>query len=217
MKARVSNLPVLVGVVEVLLGVLDLTHVHQHFSINFLTSLQNPQTFSGILKPTNESTNHRGTFHGENEKSKDMGSGGYAHTLGGCSFCGGGPARVAAGACWRRRHRTQSCTQQRGRGARRRTRRPAERARQRGGVAVVARLGGDRAAAPARRWRRRGGGRGNGESKRGMCTVQAEVGNTDASLRSAELNKEVGSETPATTRWTCSGLRTREMRRDAES
>jgi hypothetical protein len=36
MTARVSHLPVLVGVVEVLLGVLDLTHVHQHFSMNFL-------------------------------------------------------------------------------------------------------------------------------------------------------------------------------------
>jgi hypothetical protein len=32
--ARVSCLPVLVGVVEVLLRVLDLTHVHQRFSIN---------------------------------------------------------------------------------------------------------------------------------------------------------------------------------------
>jgi hypothetical protein len=39
--------------------------------------------------------------------------------------------------------------------------------------------------------------------------VQAEVGNTDASLRSTELNKEVGSETPTVTRRTCSGLRTR--------
>jgi hypothetical protein len=50
-----------------------------------------------------------------------------------------------------------------------------------------------------------------------MCTVQAEVGNMDASLRSAELNKEVGSEIPTATRQTCSGLRTREMRRDVES
>jgi len=39
MTARVSHLPVLVGVVEVLLGVLDLTHVHQHFSMNFLQKI----------------------------------------------------------------------------------------------------------------------------------------------------------------------------------
>jgi hypothetical protein len=39
--------------------------------------------------------------------------------------------------------------------------------------------------------------------------VQAEVGNTDASLCSTELNKEVGSETLVATRRTCSDLRTR--------
>jgi hypothetical protein len=51
---------------------------------------------------------------------------------------------------------------------------------------------------------------GDGEDKAAdEGAVQAEVGNTDASLRSTKLNKEVGSETPAATRRTCSGLRTR--------
>lgn len=77
MTARVSHLPVLVGVVEVLLGVLDLTHVHQHFSINFPAE-KSPQIFSGIPKPTTESGSNqkKATIHrGEYEKSKDSGVG----------------------------------------------------------------------------------------------------------------------------------------------
>jgi hypothetical protein len=77
------------------------------YRLTFLLPYRNPQTFSRILKQTTESTNHRGTFRGENEKSKDLGSGGDADTLGGCSFCGRGPSLVAVGACWRRWHRAR--------------------------------------------------------------------------------------------------------------
>jgi hypothetical protein len=77
-KARVSHLPVFIGVVEVLLGVLDLLHVYQDFSINFPT--ENPQTCSEIPKPTTESgndqnkdTTDRGTFRGEDKKLEDLG------------------------------------------------------------------------------------------------------------------------------------------------
>lgn len=74
MTARVSHLPVLVGVVEVLLGVLDLTHVHQHFSMNFLQK-KIPKVSAESGSNQNKATIHRVTFRGEDEKSKDLGVG----------------------------------------------------------------------------------------------------------------------------------------------
>ena len=47
--SKVPHLPILVGVIEVLVGVLDLAHVHHHFSISFTIEnspkfQQKPQT-----------------------------------------------------------------------------------------------------------------------------------------------------------------------------
>jgi hypothetical protein len=84
-----SLLPVLVGVIEVLLGVLDLTHVHHHhFSISFSAGRENPKIQSKI--PTQPAKSRgdlnklrltEGNFEGGGrEKSKDLWEKGNART-----------------------------------------------------------------------------------------------------------------------------------------
>jgi hypothetical protein len=99
--ARVSSLPVLVGVVEVLLGVLDLTHVHQRFSINSPTErFQDFQqtTYRIEQEPVqiHDSQRHVSRSRGEYEKPKELGVGrrGEATLVvpwSGCGFRGGVP------------------------------------------------------------------------------------------------------------------------------
>jgi hypothetical protein len=78
--ARVSCLPVLIGVVEVLLGVLDLTHVHQRFSINSPTERFpdfQKTTYRIEQKPAQIHDSHRDVSRscGEYEKPKEFGGG----------------------------------------------------------------------------------------------------------------------------------------------
>jgi hypothetical protein len=71
-----KDLPVLVGVVEVVLRVLDLTHVHyHHFSINFSVGRENPKFNKNpnktgkIVRRYEKTMIDRGKFQGGIEKS----------------------------------------------------------------------------------------------------------------------------------------------------